>query len=458
MSEELTKEDLEKVNSIEFEDVNAAADLAQEKSSNEETVNDVATKRIINNIDLGEIERTHAQIETIFAQVSEKYIDPYYDTVDTCRVFRQAAEDIGIKSDFQSFDEAEMKRLMDELTGSMDLIKTKSDEILENVSGLDMIGKEYNGSSKIPLEETRKLNEAFALTEDLSTITRKIEKCMQEDDEGITPISELYEKQISGVKATFVDELNAKITNLITDSKIINLKEKQRIVLQEKVSPLEWMMGKHKLKAAQILNYTLQREKAEILRNEDLGAKNIGESVVKLYNYISSIPDQYYTKGLCDIIKKLAESDDCQRLIKQAKAEKAKRIEEKRQRYERGEVVDQEEPERIVEERPQKALEKEFAENSLVVVGRSEKFFKPYRKETEKMQEKNEALKREIANLKKIFGKNKKDAKSYMRESVNRENQEKIISRIKNVISCLYSETPARKKAKVTQIEQEAER
>ena len=28
-----------------------------------------------------------------------------------------------------------------------------------------------------------------------------------------------------GVKATFVDELNAKITNLITDSKIINLKE-----------------------------------------------------------------------------------------------------------------------------------------------------------------------------------------------------------------------------------------
>ena len=146
MSEELTKEDLEKVNSIEFEDVNTAADLDQENNSNEETVNDVATKRIISNIDLGEIERTHAQIETIFAQVSEKYIDPYYQTVDACKVFRQAAKDIGIKSDFQSFDEAEMKRLMDELTGSMDLIKTKSDEILENVSGLDMLGKEYKGS------------------------------------------------------------------------------------------------------------------------------------------------------------------------------------------------------------------------------------------------------------------------------------------------------------------------
>ena len=81
----------------------------------------------------------------------------------------------------------------------MDLIKTKSDEILENVQGLDMLGKDYKGSTKIPLEETRKLNEAFALTADLATIAGKIEKCIQDDDEGISPISELYEKQISGV-------------------------------------------------------------------------------------------------------------------------------------------------------------------------------------------------------------------------------------------------------------------
>ena len=173
MSEELTKEDLEKVNSIKFDDVNTAADLTQENDSNEETVNDVATKRIISNIDLGEIERTHTQIEIVFAQVAEKYIDPYYDTVDICKDFLIAAKDIEIDGKFQAFDEAEMKRLMDELTGSMDLIKTKSDEILENVSGLDMAGKEYKGSSKIPLEETRKLNEAFALTEDLATITRR---------------------------------------------------------------------------------------------------------------------------------------------------------------------------------------------------------------------------------------------------------------------------------------------
>ena len=457
MSEELTKEDLEKVNSIEFEDVNTAADLDQENNSNEETVNDVATKRIISNIDLGEIERTHAQIETIFAQVSEKYIDPYYQTVDACKVFRQAAKDIGIKSDFQSFDEAEMKRLMDELTGSMDLIKTKSDEILENVSGLDMLGKEYKGSSKIPLEETRKLNEAFALTEDLSKITRKIEKCMQDDDESITPISELYEKQISGVKTSFIDELNEKITNLITDSKVKNFKIKQKLILQEKVSPIEWMMGKHKLKAAQILNYDLLAERAEILRNEDLGAKNIGESVLKLYDYISTIPDKYYTQGIANLIDELSKSESCRKLIRQAKQEKAKQQEEMRIRYERGEEVDGEE-EKESEEKSQKQLEREFSENSLIKVGRQEKFFKPYRKETEKLQEKNEALKREIANLKKIFGKNKKDAKTYMRESVNKENQEKVISRIKNVISCLYSETPTRKRAKTTQLREDSER
>ena len=457
MSEELTKEDLEKVNSIEFEDVNTAADLDQENNSNEETVNDVATKRIISNIDLGEIERTHAQIETIFAQVSEKYIDPYYQTVDACKVFRQAAKDIGIKSDFQSFDEAEMKRLMDELTGSMDLIKTKSDEILENVSGLDMLGKEYKGSSKIPLEETRKLNEAFALTEDLSKITRKIEKCMQDDDESITPISELYEKQISGVKTSFIDELNEKITNLITDSKVKNFKIKQKLILQEKVSPIEWMMGKHKLKAAQILNYDLLAERAEILRNEDLGANNIGESVLKLYDYISTIPDKYYTQGIANLIDELSKSESCRKLIRQAKQEKAKQQEEMRIRYERGEEVDGEE-EKESEEKSQKQLEREFSENSLIKVGRQEKFFKPYRKETEKLQEKNEALKREIANLKKIFGKNKKDAKTYMRESVNKENQEKVISRIKNVISCLYSETPTRKRAKTTQLREDSER
>ena len=196
MSEELTKEDLEKVNSIEFEDVNTANDLAQEEPE-EENVNDRATRSIISNIDIGEIEKTHAKIENIFAQVVEKYINPYYETVDTCKVYRRAAKDIGIKNDFQSFDEAEMKRLMDELTGSMDLIKTKSDEILENVQGLDMLGKDYKGSTKIPLEETRKLNEAFALTADLATIAGKIEKCMQDDDEGISPISDLYAKQIS---------------------------------------------------------------------------------------------------------------------------------------------------------------------------------------------------------------------------------------------------------------------
>ena len=455
MSEELTKEDLEKVNSIEFEDVNTANDLAQEK---EESVNDRATKSIISNIDIGEIERTHAQIEAIFAKVVEKYIDPYYETLDTCKVYRKAAKDIGINSEFQSFDEAEMKRLMDELTGSMDLIKTKSDEILENVKGLDMLGKEYNGSSKIPLEETKKLNEAFALTADLSTIAKKIEKCIEDDDAGISPISDLYSKQTDGVKSTFVDKLNDKITGLITDSKIVNFKEKRKIVLKEKVSPLEWMMGKHKLKAAQILNYTLLEERAEILRNEDLGARNIGESVIKLYNYIASIPDRMYTRGIENLIKQLAESDACQKLLKQAKLEKAKRIEEKRQRYERGEIVDQEEPDRIIEERPQKVLEKEFAENSLVVISRSEKFFKPYRKETDRLQEKNEEIKREIANLKKIFGKNKKDAKNYMRDSVNKENQEKIVSRINNVISCLYSETPSRKREKTSQMKEESER
>ena len=458
MSEELTKEDLEKVNSIKFEDVNTADDLAQEKDSNEESVNDRATKNIISNIDIGEIERTHAKIENIFAQVVEKYITPYYETVDTCKVYRRAAKDVGIKNDFQSFDEAEMKRLMDELTGSMDLIKAKSDEILENVKSLDMLGKEYKGSSKIPLEETRKLNEAFALTADLAIIAGKIEKCMQDDDEGISPISDLYDKQISGVKTTFIDELNEKITNLITDSKLVNLKEKKKIVLAEKISPMEWLMGKHKLKAAQILNYTLQEDRAEVLRNEDLGARNIGESVLKLYNYMSTIPERLYTKGIANLIDKLSESDACQKLIRQAKAEKAKRIEEKRKRYERGEIVDQEDPERVIEERPQKVLEKEFAENSLVIVGRNEKFFKPYRKETDRLQEKNEALKREIENLEKIFSKHKKDTKSYIRETVNKENQDIIIGRIKNVISCLYSETPSKKREKAVQMREEEER
>jgi hypothetical protein len=457
MSEELTKEDLEKVNSIEFDDVNTADDLAPKKESNEESVNDRATRSIISNIDIGEIERTHSQIETIFAQVSEKYINPYYDTVDKCKVFRQAAEDIGIKSDFQSFDEADMKRLMDELTGSMDLIKTKSDEILENVSGLEMLGKDYKGSSKIPLEETRKLNEAFALTEDLSIITRKIEDCMQEDDESITPISELYDKQISGVKAAFVEKLNETITNLITDSKIKNFKIKQKLILQEKVSPIEWMMGKHRLKAAQILNYDLLAERAEVLRNEDLGARNIGESVLKLYDYISTIPDKYYTQGIANLIDELSKSESCRKLIRQAKQEKAKQQEEQRKRYELGEEIDSEE-EKDSEEKSQKQLEREFSENALIKVSKQEKFFKPYRKETEKLQERNEELKREIANLRKIFGKNKKDAKTYMRESANKENQEKIISRIKNVISCLYSETPTKKRAKATQLREDSER
>lgn len=448
MSEELTKEDLEKVNSIEFEDVNTTNDLAQEEPE-EENVNDRATRSIISNIDIGEIERTHAKIESIFAQVVEKYINPYYETVDTCKVYRRAAKDIGIKNEFQSFDEAEMKRLMDELTGSMDLIKTKSDEILENVQGLDMLGKDYKGSTKIPLEETRKLNEAFALTADLATIAGKIEKCIQDDDEGISPISDLYAKQISGVKTTFVDELNEKITNLITDSKLINLKEKRKIVLEDKVSLIEKLMGKGKLKAAQILNYTLLSERTEILRNEDLGARNIGESVVKLNNYMSSIPERLWTKGIADLVDQLSESEACRELIRQAKAEKAKRIEEKRKLYELGEDVETEETERIVQERPQKVLEKEFAENSLVIVSKNEKFFKPYRKETDRLQEKNEGLKREIANLKKIFSKHKKDTKNYIRETVNKENQDIIIGRIKNVISCLYSETPSKKREKV---------
>ena len=37
MSEELTKEDLEKVNSIEFDDVNTADDLTQEKNQTKKT-------------------------------------------------------------------------------------------------------------------------------------------------------------------------------------------------------------------------------------------------------------------------------------------------------------------------------------------------------------------------------------------------------------------------------------
>jgi predicted RNase H-like nuclease (RuvC/YqgF family) len=126
-------------------------------------------------------------------------------------------------------------------------------------------------------------------------------------------------------------------------------------------------------------------------------------------------------------------------------------------RYERGEEVDSEE-EKESEEKSQNQLEREFSENSLIKIGRQEKFFKPYRKETEKLQERNEELKREIANLRKIFGKNKKDAKTYMREIVNKENQEKIISRIKNVISCLYSETPTKKRTKATQLREDSER
>ena len=141
MSEELTKEDLEKVNSIKFDDVNAANDLTPDKESSEESVNDRATKSIISNIDIGEIEKTHAQIETIFARVAEKYIDPYYEIVDICKTYRRAAKDIGIASEFKAFDEVEMKRKMDELTGSMDLIKAKSDEILENVQGLDIFAQ-----------------------------------------------------------------------------------------------------------------------------------------------------------------------------------------------------------------------------------------------------------------------------------------------------------------------------
>ena len=459
MSEELTKEDLEKVNSIKFDDVNTAADLTQENDSNEETVNDVATKRIISNIDLGEIERTHTQIEIVFAQVAEKYIDPYYDTVDICKDFLIAAKDIEIDGKFQAFDEAEMKRLMDELNGSMDLIKTKSDEILENVSGLDMAGKEYKGSSKIPLEETRKLNEAFALTEDLATITRRIEKCMQEDDESVTPIRELYEKQVTGVKATFINELNERITGLITDSKITNLKIKKKAVLKEKVSPLERLMGKNKLKAAQILNYDLLIERAEVTRDEDLGAKNIGESVLKLYDYISTIPEKYYTQGIANLIDALSKSEACRKLIRQAKQEKAKQQEELRKQYESGEEVESEEStEKVREEKSEQQLEKEFSENALMKITRQSKFFKSYRKETEKLQERNEALKREIANLRSIFGKNKKDARNYMRESTNKENQEKIINRIKTVISCLYGETPIRKRAKVTQLREDSER
>ena len=46
----------------------------------------------------------------------------------------------------------------------------------------------------------------------------------------------VYEKQISGVKTTFISELNEKITNLIADSKILNLKEKTKLVLDEIVS------------------------------------------------------------------------------------------------------------------------------------------------------------------------------------------------------------------------------
>ena len=140
--------------------------------------------------------------------------------------------------------------------------------------------------------------------------------------------------------------------------------------------------------------------------------------------------------------------------------EKAKRMEEKRQRYERGEVVDFEEPDQIIEERPQKVLEKEFAENSLVVVKRNEKFFKPYRKETEKLQGENAKLKREIDNLKSIFNKHKKDTKDYIRETVNGENQAIILGRLDEVISCLYSETPNKKreKEKTSQMKEETER
>jgi hypothetical protein len=164
---------------------------------------------------------------------------------------------------------------------------------------------------------------------------------------------------------------------------------------------------------------------------------------------MSSIPERLWTKGIADLVDQLSESEACRELIRQAKAEKAKRIEEKRKLYELGEDVETEETERIVQERPQKVLEKEFAENSLVVVGRNERFFKPYRKETDRLQEKNEGLKREIANLRKIFSKHKKDTKNYIRETVNKENQDIIIGRIKNVISCLYSETPSKKREKV---------
>ena len=462
MSEELTKEDLEQVNSITFEDVNAADDLDQtEKTSSEkeENVNDIATRRIMGNIDMGEIERVHAKIELVFTQISEKYIDPYYESIDACKAYRKAAKDIGIQKEFQSFDETEMKRLMDELTGSMDLIKTKSDEIFENVKDVDFSSKEYTGTTKIPLEETRKLNEAFALTEDLATISKNIEESIQKDDESITPISELYKKQIDSVKTTFVEALNEKISNLIADSKMKNYRIKKALVLKEKVSLLERMMGKNKLKAAQILNYTLLEERADILRNEELGARNIGESVWKLYDYISTIPEQYYTQGIAGLIEKLSESDACKKLIRQAKNERAKELEEQRKRYERGEEIDTDtRTEQPSEEKTQTQLEKEFAENSLIIIGRNEKFFKPYREETDRLQEKNTEIKKEIANLKKIFSKNKKDAKNYMRDSVNKENQEKIVSRIKNVISCLYSETPSKKKEQVTQAKEESER
>ncbi len=456
MSEELTKEDLEEVNSKEFEDVNTTDDLAKTNDvSKEENVNDVAAKKIMGNIDLSEIEKTHLQIETIFSQVAEKYIEPYYKTVDECEIYEKAAKDIGLQRDFKSFDKTEMKRLMDELTGSMDLIKGRSDEICEKIADIDLTNKEYKGSTKIPLEQTKKLNEAFGTTIDLIAITREIESCMQEDDESITPINDLYSKQIEVVKSTFVESLNEEITNLIADSKILNFKIKQKLILKEKVSPLERIMGKNKLKAAQILNYDLLAERAEILRSEDLGAKNIGESVLKLYKYISTIPEKYYTQGIADLIENLSESGACKQLIREAKKERAREIEEQRKMYERGEEIENEiTPEKINEEKSQKQLEKEFAENSLMIIGRQDKFFKPYRKETEKLQARNEELKREIANLKKIFGKNKKGAKNYMRESVNRENQEKITNRIKTVIACLYGKAKDRKREQQTQIEE----
>jgi len=390
------------------------------------------------------VKKVHDELENVFALVSEKYVEPYYEIIDNEQVYKQAAIDIDLKSTIPSIEDTELKKSIDELNSKIDMIQAKSDEILENYTKIDFDNKTQND---IAVE-----NEALALTDEFEKIIENIYKVLAAENEGYTT-KELCKKEKALANKIFLRELNEKIANMIADSKIKNFKIKERKVLHEKVTPIEWIMGKSRLKAAQILNYQLQGEIADIQRQQVPQTSDIGESVWILYDYIKGVPDRYYTKGIANLVEKLSDSEACRELIKRAKRDKAQRNQEEQLKENENEQIENireeeadaaktkekdAEKEEVEEE---KKLEKKFDESALTIIDKQEKFFKSYRKATEELQEENLDLEDEIAELKEKFATKKKN-KSAQTEFLEAESINMMVEKIQEVIQSLYRENP----------------